>query len=204
MKGKLHKTEQGWVVSCFAEQSGDNIWVNTFPLHPKDILDVEQYVEATKITHEVEANMEVEFEMVTETYEDGKGCPYAKLLPHSVESNEMIDHIGEVNEMVEDDVEKLAEEEFSDNQLKDMYSYEDAIRFRGKLSYARKGFVKGYNKAKETLYTEEQVKELLYYYDLEIKKHLLNYPIDHSLHSKMCDGINDVRNNYIQSLKQPK
>jgi hypothetical protein len=56
----------------------------------------------------------------------------------------------------------------------------------------------------ETLYTEEQVKELLYYYDLEIKKHLLSYPIEHSLHSKMCDGINDVRNTYIQSLKQPK
>jgi len=56
----------------------------------------------------------------------------------------------------------------------------------------------------ETLYTEEQVRELLYYYDLEIKKHLLNYTIEHSLHSKMCDGINDVRNTYIQSLKQPK
>jgi hypothetical protein len=54
------------------------------------------------------------------------------------------------------------------------------------------------------LYTEEQVKELLYYYDLEIKKHLLNYSIEHSIHSKMCDGINDVRNTYIQSLKQPK
>jgi hypothetical protein len=66
------------------------------------------------------------------------------------------------------------------------------------------GYVEGYNKAKETLYTEEQVKELLYYYDLEIKKHLLSYPIEHSLHSKMCDGINDVRNTYIQSLKQPK
>jgi hypothetical protein len=59
-------------------------------------------------------------------------------------------------------------------------------------------------KVKETLYTEEQVRELLYYYDLEIKKHLLNYTIEHSLHSKMCDGINDVRNTYIQSLKQPK
>lgn len=90
MKGKLHKTEQGWVVSCFAEQSGDNIWVNTFPLHPKDVLDVQQHVEATKITHGVEANMEVEFEMVTETYEDGKGCSYAKLLPHSVESKETL------------------------------------------------------------------------------------------------------------------
>jgi hypothetical protein len=56
----------------------------------------------------------------------------------------------------------------------------------------------------ETLYTEEQVRELLYYHDLEIKKHLLSYPIEHSLHSKMCDGINDVRNEYIQSLKQPK
>jgi len=43
---------------------------------------------------------------------------------HPVDTNKMIDHIGEVNEMVEDDVEKLAEEEFSDNQLKDMYSYE--------------------------------------------------------------------------------
>jgi len=101
---------------------------------------------------------------------------------HPVDTNKMIDHIGEVNEMVEDDVEKLAEEEFSDNQLKDMYSYEDAIRFRGKLSYARKGFVKGYNKAKETLYTEEQVGRAI---DMARKDWNLKYEI-------------------IQSLKQPK
>ena len=101
---------------------------------------------------------------------------------HSVESNEMIDHIGDANKMV--DVEKLAEEEFSDNQLKDMYSYEDAIRFRGKLSYARKGFIEGYNKAKETLYTEEQVREAYEY------------------GSNASLGVS--KTNLIQSLKQPK
>jgi len=63
-----------------------------------------------------------------------------------------------------------------------MYSYEDAIRFRGKLSYARKGFVKGYNKAKETLYTEEQVGRAI---DMARKDWNLKYEI-------------------IQSLKQPK
>jgi len=117
-------------------------------------------------------------------YEETFGSKVGNTLEnyHIVDTNEMIDHIGEVNEMVEDDVEKLAEEEFSDNQLKDMYSYEDAIRFRGKLSYARKGFVKGYNKAKETLYTEEQVGRAI---DMARKDWNLKYEI-------------------IQSLKQPK
>jgi hypothetical protein len=120
-----------------------------------------------------------------------------RLMPietHPVDTNKMIDHIGEVNEMVEDDVVKLAEE----YAIKVYHAFEDATWFRP----LNLGYYAGYTKAKETLYTEEQVKELLYYFDLEIKKHLLNYRIEHSLHGKICDGINDVRNNYIQSLKK--
>lgn len=70
---------------------------------------------------------------------------------HSVDTNEMIDHIGDGNEMVnqvpdagkmvEDDVEKLAEK----------YPY------GGREGSKRLAFIDGYNKAKKTLYTEEDM-----------------------------------------------
>jgi hypothetical protein len=56
--------------------------------------------------------------------------------------------------MIEDDVEKLAEEEYPifDGGLL-------SIAYNQK--HSRIDFIKGYNKAKETLYTEEQIKEAI-------------------------------------------
>ena len=95
---------------------------------------------------------------------------------HSVKSNEMIDHIGDTNKMVEDDVEKLAKE-YANNSSTN--NYEDGINV-GKYQ----GFIKGYNKAKETLYTEEQVMQAYEY------------------GSNASLGVS--KTNLIQSLKQSK
>jgi hypothetical protein len=94
-------------------------------------------------------------------------------------SNKMIDHIGEVNKMVNhvpdvgkmvEDVEKLAEK----------YPY------GGREGSKRLAFIDGYNTAKETLYTEEQVREAI--------DRARNYN----------DGWVETENEIIQSLKQPK
>jgi hypothetical protein len=65
-----------------------------------------------------------------------------------------------------------------------------------------KGFIEGYNTAKENY--DNLLKEVLVGFDLAIKKHLLLYTIEHSMHGKMCDGINKIRSEIIQSLQKPK
>ena len=80
--------------------------------------------------------------------------------------------VPDVRNMVEDDVEKLAEE---------MYG-------KGKVPDYEEGFIDGYNKAKETLYTEEQVREA----------------IDMARSQKGYASYEYTENEIIQSLKQPK
>ena len=71
--------------------------------------------------------------------------PWDEVIDQLGDTNEMIDHIGDVNKMVKDDVEKLAEE------------YAEKKYGGGQSPSYFAGFTDGYNKAKETLYTEEQV-----------------------------------------------
>jgi hypothetical protein len=99
------------------------------------------------------------------------------------DSNKMIDLVPDVGKMVED-VEKLAEEFYPLND--DLYPNSSLIR---------KAFTAGYNKAKETLYTEEQVREA----------------IDMARRGIITDVYGDLEVEYllekeqiIQSLKQPK
>lgn len=204
MKGTLVKTDQGWVVEHkVAEKTpiGYKSWWGTFPLHPADVKTCIDYGD-----YSVDWDgKEINFDMVTE-WENGEvgvnGLTYAKLIHHPVDtsevyavnnydawdevidqlgdSNKMINHIGEVNEMVNhvpdvgkmvEDVEKLAEEFYPLND--DLYPNSSLIR---------KAFKAGYNKAKETLYTEEQVGRAI---DMARKDWNLKYEI-------------------IQSLKQPK
>lgn len=96
------------------------------------------------------------------------------------DTNKMIDHIGEANEMVEDDVVKLAEE----YAIKVYHAFEDATWFRP----LNLGYYAGYTKAKETLYTEEQVIDAIYM-AREIYKHYLYMYTEKEI---------------IQSLKQAK
>jgi hypothetical protein len=65
MKGTLVKSEQGWIVTCLAEQSGDNTWVNTFPLHPDNVKRFEEFGQVfDNIDARIAAYPEVEFEIV--------------------------------------------------------------------------------------------------------------------------------------------
>jgi hypothetical protein len=119
---------------------------------------------------------------------------------HSVESNEMIDHIGDANKMIEDDVEKLAKEEYPifDGGLL-------SIAYNQK--HSRIDFIKGYNKAKETLYTEEQVRKAI-----ELARGIKDDEITFDISSiigcgELCTyGWKEEYSNeeIIQSLKQPK
>ena len=82
------------------------------------------------------------------------------------------------NDVREDDVEKLAEEEYPDTKRGiSVKWFEEKMEIRRK----RTAFVKGYNKAKENTYTEEQVREAIRI--IEPK---------------------ELREYIIQSLKQPK
>jgi hypothetical protein len=84
-----------------------------------------------------------------------------------------------------EDVDKLAREEILYNDDK------------------REWWKQGYNKAREK--NQNDLIKTLMGFDLEIKKLLLKYPeIEHSLHARMCDDINDVRGMFIQSIQQPK
>ena len=95
---------------------------------------------------------------------------------------------------LEDEVDKLAEQHLNSLHNEDIAHPETYDVYTS--------FKEGHNKAKDNQYTI--LKEVLMEFDLAIKKHLLLYPIEHSVHSKMCDGINEIRSKIIQSLQQPK
>jgi len=139
MKGTLTKTDRGWVVNYYYSIN-KNDW-ETLPLHP-DFIEMMDTCFTSKFTHEIE------FEIVTE-WENGEvgvnGLTYAKL----------INHIPDVGKKVEDDVVKLAEE----YAFKVYHAFEDATWFRP----LNLGYYAGYKKAKETLYTEEQVRKAYEY-----------------------------------------
>jgi hypothetical protein len=167
MKGTLTKTEQGWVVTY---------GTSFLPLHPKNFYSVVNGMNG----------MGVEFEIVTETYDDGKGCTYAKIINNDVdkisdEEQEWMDApMGHI-QSVEDDVEKLAEQEFPyliDSNIDNHQNHH--------TNTLRHGFKKGYNKAKETLYTDEQVWEAI------------------DMARDGIFGFKYTTKEIIQSLKQPK
>jgi len=129
MKGTLNKHKEGWLV-----RYGD---MQFLPLHP-DFIEMMDTCFTSKFTQVVD------FEMVLCSHSKNKDDYYAKLIIHTVESNEMI----------EDDVEKLAETEYP-------IFDGDLLGIANNQQHSRVDFIKGYNKAKETLYTEEQVREVI-------------------------------------------
>ena len=120
---------------------------------------------------------------------------YYNEIYQSVDTNEMIElpqqndvkggesdtfnQVPEVRKMVEDDVEKLAEE------FKKQYSKV------GITEEEVSAFVLGYNRAKETLYTEEQVRDIVLKF------------ADESTFLRQGIAIRWIKN-YFKSLKQPK
>ena len=101
--------------------------------------------------------------------------------------------------MVEDDVEKLAEEEYS-------IFDGDLLGIANNQKHSRIDFIKGYNKAKETLYTEEQVRKAI-----DMARTLVDSKCEFDVESILgsSDGTYGIKEKYtedkiIQLLKQPK
>lgn len=115
---------------------------------------------------------------------------------HSVESNEMIDHIGDTNKMVEDDVDKLSFEKELEHLINKHSIDNDCETYDFVLSSFLYSCLQSFKyaikkreilKAKENTYTEEQVREAIVKASLSDTDSLID----------KCDEI-------IQSLKQNK
>jgi hypothetical protein len=192
MKGTLNKHEEGWLV-----RYGDMQFI---PLHP-DFIEMMDTCFTSKFTQVVD------FEMVLCSHSKSKDDYYAKLIHHSVESNEMIEDTFKVWEccgmeecICKESVEKLAETEYP-------IFDGDLLSITHNQKHSRIDFIKGYNKAKETLYTEEQVREAI-----EMARGIKDDEMTFDISSiigcgEVCTyGWKEEYTNeeIIQSLKQPK
>jgi ribosomal protein L32 len=162
MKGTLHKTEDGWQVSHATYDLVLQRWTaGRFPIHPHD-LDSEIIRWANNGSLD---GKEVEFEWCVILQPDGKGKEYARLTKpkriidlqnletklHQALSEETDESLTEwLESKRQGDVEKLAEKEYP-------IFDGDLLGIAHNQKHSRIDFIKGYNKAKETLYTEEQV-----------------------------------------------
>ena len=156
MKGTLYKTKQGWVVSRCVGDGVAEVWEERLPLHPDDE-SLWMFAELNEEWKDKLDGKEVDFEIVDEfTHPElytnvgwGDGIKYAKLIPSKEQQKELITEIMDLDakdglyDTVNDTVNKMAEE---------MYG-------KGKVPDYEEGFIDGFNKAKETLYTEEQVNQ---------------------------------------------
>jgi hypothetical protein len=80
MKGKIHKTEQGWVVQYGVINS-----IRSLPLHPDDVKQINRDAQVfDNIEARIAAYPEVEFEIVKEYIDShtNQVQAYAKLLNH--------------------------------------------------------------------------------------------------------------------------
>lgn len=172
MKGKLVKTKQGkWMVGTVLYA---NTWSNYIPLHPYDVKQINADAQVfDNIEARIAAYSDVEFDIVKE-YTDSytnQVQKYAKLIHHSVDTNEMVE---------DDEVEKLAIDCYTEGGK---YGLADDAMDR-EISY----FAKGYNKAKSSLYTQEDIDNLLSMYTDDA-------PVSY---------VKRDYKKYLPSLKQPK
>jgi hypothetical protein len=142
MKGTLHKTEQEWVVKY--PISSVHPTLQALPLHPdEDELKMVMILNVPVCEFE---GKEVDFEIKpydgNSKISEGWGG-YAKLIPSKEQQKRLITEIMEedAKDGLYENVNKMAEE---------MYG-------KGKVPDYEEGFIDGYNKAKETLYTKEDV-----------------------------------------------
>jgi hypothetical protein len=150
MKGRLVKTEQGWFVR-YRETTPLSITTEILPLHPDSGIPQDAMCDVLDYDF-----AEVDFDWcVVVDHNTGKGKEYAKLITpsrkHSI-TDYGVEGIDSCLEYKENDVEKLAEEEYP-------IFDGDLLGIANNQQYSRIDFIKGYNKAKETLYTEEQIRE---------------------------------------------
>jgi hypothetical protein len=136
MKGLLRKIEERWMVAtvCYAD-----LWSNYIPLHPDDVKEIEEWLfdNLGVIYH----SQEVEFEIV-QFIKECKGL-----------SENCFMESPAFNCGCQQNYAKLINTE-EKNDLE-----EEAVKLAElKVKLFERGYVEGYKNAKETLYTEEQVK----------------------------------------------
>ena len=70
MKGKLHKTEQGWVISKCVGDGVAEVWEEQIPLHPDDVKQINRDAQVfDNIEARIRAYPDVEFHEIEE-------CPH--------------------------------------------------------------------------------------------------------------------------------
>lgn len=168
MKGTLYKKEQGWVIEYLVDERtpvGHKSWVEVIPLHPKDVSTIIQYSD-----YSVDwAGKEVEFEIVKEYLNSHTNelQAYAKIIaPKKLNLSNLEKKLDDTlsNETPESTTKWLNNKR--ENSIdKDLFYHKQVMNPYPSESQSytayEKGFVEGYEKAKEILYTEEQVKKAI-------------------------------------------
>jgi len=174
------KTDDGWVVEYLVDEKtpvGHKFWRETLPLHP-DFIEMMDTCFTSKFTHEIEFEIVRYCKKHNSDPSKSSVCTldcgyeevsYAKLIHHPVDTNKMMEHIGDVNEMVNHvpDVGKMV----SNSEI-GKRRWDDWDEFNKKACYPedyQSAFADGFTRgakwvneiAKETLYTEEQVREAM-------------------------------------------
>ena len=172
MKGKLYRKTEGWMVFYVEKNSAytSASYQKSLPLHPEN-----ESIFITYTDYSVDWDgKEVDFKIVNESWDGYKGCTYAKLT----------NQVPDVRKMVEDD--DILIPMVPNVQCRD-----------GKeIGLWMKGWEEGFKEAKSTLYTKEQMVDLLKFV-IESKSGLTSEEFRKASYSFMVKK-------FIQSLKQPK
>lgn len=186
MKGTLHRTEQGWVVRWPQEDPRDP--VPELPVHPDDLdSGIIRWAEIGGL-----GDKEIEFDWCVIITPEGKGTQYARLTKpkRSIDlqnlETKLHQSLSEETDWTLSRWLKSKREDAAKKLLDEMGEPDDDFQHSYKV-----GFEEGYNKAKETLYTEEQVREAIKM-GTEIKD------------GESMDSMFYTDDEIIQSLKQNK
>jgi hypothetical protein len=208
MKGKLIYDQEGWWVQHKAKGLDGNLeYIAESMLHPDDVKQIE---EDAKMFDNIEARIaaypDVEFEMVTEVVasvgnseeQDEYTNTYARLIPSKEQQKQLITEIMDLDakdglyDTVNDTVNEVDADFPIEHKLASVWVFDtNASKWSNNDDTAGDNyasFIAGYRKAKETLYTEEQVWQAAF--DAYVKANNESYELTPS----------DI----IQSLKQPK
>jgi len=180
MKGTLQKTDRGWLVEYLVDEKtpiGRKSWIEKIPLHPDSIESINIW-----------DGQQVEFEIVPKL----QGVTDAIISYAKIKSS---------SKSLEEDIEKLAE--ITRNNINEIVY---CCSGEAEEHSFDMGFVSGYNKAKENLYTEDEVYGFLEFYNtIDVNKIEFRY-----MQPTMCGKSTEYNREidkkilslYIQSLKK--
>jgi hypothetical protein len=153
MKGYLHVTKEGWFVAydqrTFQDPSAED---GILPVHTDSIADS---------SFNFYNGKEVEFEEISlvdklDSYQNCIFKTYAKLVELKKDFVFFDEHIVDTNKMILDDCEKVKNwDNFAEQKNLELLAEE--VYGKGIKPDYEEGFIDGYNKAKESLYTKEQM-----------------------------------------------